>query len=304
MTRAFEDQHIRQYLLGDLPEAQESELETAYFGDPALLERVELARSDLADDYAAARLSAAERQKFEQRILATHDGREQLAIAQALQSAGAAGSSGQASHREAARATADAAVPRGSQVLDRRWLGLAAAVMLAIGAALVWRLVSTPEPAVERADARPETSRAAPPTPVPAPGTPADQPRAEAQGRSGTVPVTPAMTIAVLILTPDLERSGGLPPTLLTSSGATHVDLVAPPNGPTTGPTRARVASVEGKAVWSGAMTIPGVASSDARPRARVPVSALPPGDYLLSIEADQNDPSGGSKFYFRVRAK
>ncbi len=71
MTRAFQDHSIRQYLLGDLLAPDEGELETAYVGDPALLARVELARDDLADDYAAARRSAADRETFERRILGT-----------------------------------------------------------------------------------------------------------------------------------------------------------------------------------------------------------------------------------------
>jgi hypothetical protein len=44
MSRAFQDYEIRQYLLGDMSAAEEGELETAYFRDPELLARVDLAR--------------------------------------------------------------------------------------------------------------------------------------------------------------------------------------------------------------------------------------------------------------------
>ena len=135
MTRAFQDHQIRQYLLGDLSAAQESELEAAYFADSELLARVELARDDLADDYGAARLSAADREKFERRLLATDEGREEFAITMAL--------------RHAADAVpASRQGPRWS--LDRRWLALAAVVPLAIGAFLAWRAVSAPERVDER----------------------------------------------------------------------------------------------------------------------------------------------------------
>jgi hypothetical protein len=87
MSRAFEDRHIRNYLLGDVTAADESELERAFFGDSELLARVELVRDDLADDYAAHRLSDADREKFERRILATPEGREQLRISRALRNA-------------------------------------------------------------------------------------------------------------------------------------------------------------------------------------------------------------------------
>jgi hypothetical protein len=87
MGQTFQDRQIRQYLLGDMTAAEESELETAFFREPDLLARVELARDDLADDYAARRLSDADREKFERRLLASDEGREQLAIARALRNA-------------------------------------------------------------------------------------------------------------------------------------------------------------------------------------------------------------------------
>ena len=84
MSRTFQDQELRHYLLGDLSSVQEEEVETTYFRNPELLTRIELARDDLADDYAAGRLSTSEREKFERRLLASNEGREQLAITKAL----------------------------------------------------------------------------------------------------------------------------------------------------------------------------------------------------------------------------
>jgi hypothetical protein len=89
MGQTFQDRQIRQYLLGDMTAAEESELEIAFFREPELLARVELARNDLADDYAARRLSDADREKFERRLLASDEGREQLAITKALRNAAA-----------------------------------------------------------------------------------------------------------------------------------------------------------------------------------------------------------------------
>jgi len=87
MTRVFQDHEIRQYLLGDMSPAVEGELERAYFRDPELLARVEAARNDLFDDYAAQRLSDADRDKVEHRLLASDEGREELAITRALRNA-------------------------------------------------------------------------------------------------------------------------------------------------------------------------------------------------------------------------
>lgn len=88
MNRTFQDDEIRQYLLGDLCPTDEEALETTYFLDPDLLTRIEVARDDLADDYSAGRLCDAERDKFERRLLASDEGREQLAITRALRHPG------------------------------------------------------------------------------------------------------------------------------------------------------------------------------------------------------------------------
>jgi hypothetical protein len=87
MSQGFHDDQIRQYLLGDMPPAQEQELETAFFRDSGLLARVELARNDLADDYVTERLSDAEREKFERHLLAGDEGRNQLTMTRALRNA-------------------------------------------------------------------------------------------------------------------------------------------------------------------------------------------------------------------------
>ncbi|HET9703407.1 MAG TPA: hypothetical protein VFP85_05190 [Vicinamibacterales bacterium] len=87
MSQDYTDEQLRQYVLGDLPAAEAGELESALFREAELLARVELARDDLLDDYAAGRLSDADRVKLERRQLSHSEGREQLATAKALQSA-------------------------------------------------------------------------------------------------------------------------------------------------------------------------------------------------------------------------
>ena len=56
---------IRQYLLGDLPEAERVALEDAFLGDDQLFEQIEDAENDLVDDYVGERLGASERRLFE-----------------------------------------------------------------------------------------------------------------------------------------------------------------------------------------------------------------------------------------------
>ena len=286
MTQAFQDHQIRQYLLGDLPAAEEGDLETAYFRDSELLARVELTRDDLADDYAAGRLSDADREKFERRLLASGEGREQLAITRALQQAAVA---------------APQKPLKPVWRLDRRWLSLAALVPLTVGVLIAWQVMSRSDRVDDGANAGRQPTIQAPVANSGSPSgatAPAAQPPSSVPGSS---PEVPPLTLATLILTANLERSRGVPPTLLTSTRATHVDLVVPRAGLAPGEARARVESIEGARVWSGSMTVPAANAADPGPRVRLPLTSLAPGDYLLSIEVPA-DATGGPRYYFRVR--
>lgn len=285
----IQDQQIRHYLLGDLPESDEREIEIAYFRDADLLARLELAREDLADDYAAARLGPADREKFERRILATAEGAEQVAIARALQ-------------KSAANAQ-----PSPPRAIDWRWMSLAALITLAIGASFAWRILSGGERPADSASTNqgpPQAEQPSPrsPSPESAVGRTAPAPEAPSPGSS---PPRPALVLATLVLTADLERSGGQAPTLLTSAGATHVELVIPREGLSSGAARALVDSVDGTPVWSGPAALPDASAPDSRPRARVPVSVLPPGDYFFSIDSRlPSDATSVPRYFFRVRAR
>ena len=290
MSRAFHDQEIRQYLLGDISASEESDLEAAFFHDFELLARVELVRDDLADDYAAQRLSAGDREKFERRLLASNEGREEFAITRALRDA----------------AVQPAQKPQTIWQLDRRWLSLAAAVPLALATLIGWWLVSGPEPGDDRpgpADGQMASQgQAANPSSPPEPAVASPQPNTPSSAASSQR--APAVTLATLILTADLERSRGVAPTFLTSTGATEVELVVPRTSLKAGTARARVDSVEGAAVWSGLIVVPSAADVlDPRPRARIPVSSLAPGDYFFSIPV-ATDATGGPRYYFRVRTR
>ncbi len=270
MTRHVEDRDIREYLLGNLAEEDEAAVEAAYFADTALLERIETAASDLADDYAAGRLSPGDRIRFERRQLASAAGREDVALARALQ----------------AVAKVDQR-PGGAVTALLPWLGWATAALLIVGAALqVWPFGSKPDPA---ATAPPSVvaapSRTTSPAPAPAPPSPADP----------AVPDARPAHIAVLLLTADLARSEGRPPILIPEQGVTYVDLVLPSTDVPPDSARGQVQSVEGEPVWTG--PVEPATAPDTGARARVPVANLPPGDYLFSV-------TDGAAYYFRVRSR
>ena len=67
-----------QYLLGQLPEEEQAELERRYLADDILFEELLATEDDLRDSYARGELSSADRKTFEQRLLtASYQRREQ-----------------------------------------------------------------------------------------------------------------------------------------------------------------------------------------------------------------------------------
>ena len=75
---------FRNYLLGDLPDAERAALEDAFLRDRQIFEQIEDAENDLVDDYAGERLSASERRLFETYYLATPEKRAKVETARVL----------------------------------------------------------------------------------------------------------------------------------------------------------------------------------------------------------------------------
>src|SRR5262245_59841703 len=72
------------YLVGDLPDAEQAELERQYFDDPAVVDRLSQTESRLLDDYARGQLPEDLRERVARRYLAHPVRRERLKFAEAL----------------------------------------------------------------------------------------------------------------------------------------------------------------------------------------------------------------------------
>ena len=78
---------ISQYLLGELPEEQQVEIEDRAFSDKDYLAAITTVENDLIDEYVRGELSAADRQRFESRFLASAERRKRVEFAKALRTA-------------------------------------------------------------------------------------------------------------------------------------------------------------------------------------------------------------------------
>ena len=80
---------IERYLLGDLSEEQQIEIEDRAFEDPELVATITAVENDLIDEYVREDLSEADRRKFESRFLASASRRQRLEFAKAFVKVGA-----------------------------------------------------------------------------------------------------------------------------------------------------------------------------------------------------------------------
>jgi hypothetical protein len=83
-SRQFPDETVRRFLLGRLSAAEQARFEERLFTDEGLETRVRLGECELADDYAFARLSAADRELFEKHFLVSEDRNRTLLVSGAL----------------------------------------------------------------------------------------------------------------------------------------------------------------------------------------------------------------------------
>src|SRR5215217_6735393 len=83
-TNINNEKLISQFLLGELPEAQQVEIEDRAFSDKDYLASITAAENDLIDEYVRGELSATERQRFESRFLASAERRKRVEFAKAL----------------------------------------------------------------------------------------------------------------------------------------------------------------------------------------------------------------------------
>jgi hypothetical protein len=72
------------YLLGDLPEDEQVEIEERAFQDQQYLQNIQAVESDLIDAYVRGELSGRERQQFEGRFFASAERRQKVEFARAL----------------------------------------------------------------------------------------------------------------------------------------------------------------------------------------------------------------------------
>jgi len=304
-----DDKVIARYLLGDLPEAEQTQLEEIAFSDSNYLEHVRAVEKDLVDEYARGELSGAAREAFEQRFFASEERRRQIEFARALM---------KVVGESPARASSDAAaIPWWGSIFffgrglnpSLRFALAALALFVVIGG--VWLFKESMRSRREQAQIRPQSEA----TPgVPENATPRSTAEQRAQNNPQATPPpanrlegrqTGQPVVASLLLLPGTSRGVESHPHLTIAPATSMVQLrVVLESGDEYKTYDLQLRTVSGKVVRSQTGL-----TSHAGPGGRsvvltLPANLLTTSDYELTLnglnEQKRSEPLG--YYYFSVR--
>jgi anti-sigma factor RsiW len=273
-TETYSVQTIRAYLLGQLPEAETEQLDELSITDDECAERIRAVEHDLVDAFARGELQGVVLEQFRSRYLTTPRRREATRFAQALQSLEE--NSGSDSPSEAGRGETTLVREK------RRWperLALAAAMIL-LAPASAWLALDnrTLRARVTGAEsARDELQRGRQ-------GREAEARRAADTAQSSANAGAAALTVATLVLTPQLRSVRQLP--TVTLSGGTGDLAVQLDLEPVDYPAydMSLVASTGDRVVWRTDRLAPRTVGARKVIDLRLPAAVLGPQDYLIRV--------------------
>jgi hypothetical protein len=303
---------IRRYLLGDLPEAEQLALEQEFFADDEKFEQVWGAENHLLDSYVRNALAPAERDLFEKNYLASPLHRERLAFARTLVQA--VDSPPRAAAYDSRRAQSS---PTGfSHWFGGRFMqwGMAVATLIMVIAG-VWLLAERARlrdhmNQLQEAKAE-EQQRAAELENRIAEERRRQQELAaelarlrEQQGKSekpGPAPPdsSPPHSVVSLLLSPMILRGAGETAQVKITSATTEVRLQLKIEEPSARNFRVSLQTVEGAQVWNASASRKGAALLNVA----LPAAKLSTNDYILTLSANDaaNQPQEIGRYFFRV---
>jgi hypothetical protein len=304
-----DDRVIARYLLGDLPEAEQTQLEEQAFSDSDYLHHVRAVEKDLMDEYARGELSDPEREAFEQRFFASAHRRRQIEFARALM---------QVSGESPARASSAAATTSWWDSLFLFGRGLSPAQRFALAALALFILIGGVWLFRESTRARREQAQIQPPSEATPPlqenATPKSTAERRAQNESQATPSpanqpegrqTPPPLVASLLLLPGTSRgSEGHPHLTITPATSTAQLRVVLESGDEYKTYRLELRTIAGKVVRSQSGLNAHAGHGGRAVVLTLPASLLTTGDYELTLnginEQKRAEPLG--YYYFSVR--
>jgi hypothetical protein len=291
------------YLLGELSEPEQTELEERYFADPALFDELRAVRDDLIDAYIRDELSPDLRQRFERFFRASPRRREQIQFAEALLQAV------DCRPRLPVRSTTR---PFTSERRFGFFTGYRQAILAAAAFVLLiagsWFFVHLIRQRQRDEQVQVITSNG----PTPEPSAPAPTGSSQSPGPSPTGSPTRASSpeskpvLATFVLTSDLVRSSTETQKLLIPKDATMVQLQLSVDGAAYRNYSAVVRTPEGAEVFRVRQLKSESTKSGHVVLISIPANLLGNGDYIIRLNGltAENETVNAGSYYFRVEKR
>jgi len=143
----LDDAILRKYLLGDIPQEEQTRIEQRLLIDADFGEELSMTRTEMIDDYVADNLSSKEKEEFEKHFLSTPEHVQMIEIGRALNK--------RLEDLSRGSAIANSSVPGSYYIRHRNAIiSLTACAILLVGAYVAWELVNHRRPNNEATEAQ------------------------------------------------------------------------------------------------------------------------------------------------------
>lgn len=314
MKPDIQENLMRRYLLGDLPESETNTLEIQVLRDDEKFEELWEIENRLVDGYVRGRLSSADQQRFERHYQASPVHRQRVAVARNLVE--------EADRSSAAVAPGPAKVSLGVRLSEKlgfqllSWQSALVAAMLLFAMCSLWLLLDRSRLRREQEQLRAETQsrqNREDALSQQLAGAKAESKELESEierlrlSRNGNAlppnqEPTPRPTIYSLLLSPTLIRGGDNTQTATIPPQTDLVRLQMKVDQENARRYEVSVHTVEGRQVWEQQIKPPDNHRNSII-SAQIPAGKLPKGDYILTLSATNptGQPEEVNRYFFRV---
>jgi len=267
----IQDQRSIRYLLGELNEDEQMELEDAFFSNDAFFEHLAAVETELIDSYVQGELSAGMRSRFEGRYLGSPRQVERIQFARRL--------------LQLKQTTRPETLEQISWWQRYGVLSILRKPLFAVPAAIITVVFSVSVVWWAYRPYRAEPTETVKAHLEPAPGQSGPPARKGLEVPSHPAAPDPEGGIVALSLTPGLTRSSGEGVELTIRPSDTLVRFIVEYEGEDFAAYRAVIRSPEGRELWQESGLKP-VRPGGRKVVVTMPADKLPPGDYVLSLSA------------------
>jgi hypothetical protein len=310
----YNQEKLRDFLLGDLSEAERVAIEERFLGEEDFAAQLHLIEDELIEEYLRRELSARDHQRFEAAFLTQPRRRERVLVMKSVLAAANAEALSKPKTQPSPRVSLVAWL-RFENAFARYTVAAAVVILLSLGSMILYRkLVLKSDDHLAQQNPNPnQPSAAALVSPLPSPGNsqpvhaPSPVPTLPRTSPSPTVETPPnGPTLATIMLHPTLVRDPAASNKLIVGSSVKLVRLQLDLERNEFKPFGVNIETVDGRVVWRGASMRLLKTSTGISLVVTLPAAILPADDYIVDVTGinDADKPEVMASYFFSVSRK